>query len=84
MRGSVATPVQTAQMVRLALGSLAADNAHHSFEHLCRHVAKRRIASNVLPATGPVSVGGDQGRDFETFRGGRVALRARIPCARLH
>ena len=62
------TPVQTAQMIRLALGTLAADNAHHQFEHLCRHLAKRRIASNVLPTTGPVSAGGDQGRDFETFR----------------
>src|SRR6202040_3518778 len=50
------------------LGSVAADNEHHSFEHLCRQVAKRRIASNILPATGPVSAGGDQGRDFETFR----------------
>jgi hypothetical protein len=64
----VANPVQTAQMIRLALGSVAADNEHHSFEHLCRQVAKRRIASNVVPATGPVSAGGDQGRDFETFR----------------
>ena len=64
----MATPVQTTQMIRFALHTMAADNAHHSFEHLCRHVAKRRIASNVLPATGPVSAGGDQGRDFETFR----------------
>lgn len=64
----MATPLQTAQMIRLALGSLAAANEHHSFEHLCRQVAKRRIASNVLPATGPVPAGGDQGRDFETFR----------------
>ena len=64
----MANPVQTAQMIRLALGNLAADNEHHSFEHLCRQLAKRRIASNVLPATGPVSAGGDQGRDFETFR----------------
>ena len=62
------TPVQTAQMIRLALGTLATDNAHHQFEQLCRHLAKRRIASNVLPATGPVSAGGDQGCDFETFR----------------
>jgi hypothetical protein len=64
----VPTPVQTAQMIRYALGTLGADNAHHQFEHLCRHLARRRIASNVLPATGPVSAGGDQGRDFETFR----------------
>ncbi|AMY20326.1 MULTISPECIES: hypothetical protein [Nocardiaceae] len=64
----MATPVQMSQIIRLALGTLSADNAHHSFEHMCRHVAKRRIASNVLPATGPVSAGGDQGRDIETFR----------------
>lgn len=64
----VATPVQTAQMIRLALHTLSADNAHHSFEDVCRHVARRRVTSNILPATGPVSAGGDQGRDFETFR----------------
>jgi hypothetical protein len=64
----VANLVETAQMVRIALSLLSGDNGHHSFEHLCRQVAKRRIASNVLPATGPVSAGGDQGRDFETFR----------------
>lgn len=37
------------------------------FEHLARHLARARIASNILPATGPVSSGGDGGRDFETF-----------------
>ncbi len=31
-------------------------------------MARYRICSNILPATGPVSKGGDQGRDFETFR----------------
>lgn len=55
-------------MIRLALGTLAADNAHHQFEQLCRHLARYRIASNILPATGPVSADGDQGRAFETFR----------------
>jgi hypothetical protein len=64
----VATPLQTAQMIRLAMGSLAADNEHHSFEHLCRRLAKPHRQQNVVPATGPVSAGGDQGRDFETFR----------------
>ena len=44
------------------------ENAHHVFEQLCRHLTARFICSNVLPATGPVSAGGDQGRDFETFR----------------
>jgi hypothetical protein len=65
-------------MIRLALGTLAADNAHHQFEHLSRHLAKRRIASNILPATGPVSAGGDQGRDFETFR---TYLAEKLPFA---
>jgi hypothetical protein len=32
------------------------------------HLTRQRICSNVLPATGPVAAGGDQGRDFETFR----------------
>jgi hypothetical protein len=64
----VATPAETAQVIRFALGGLAAQNGHHTFEHLCRQVAKGRIASNILPATGPVSAGGDQGRDFESFR----------------
>ena len=32
------------------------------------HFARLRICSNILPATGPVAAGGDQGRDFETFR----------------
>ena len=35
---------------------------------MCRHFARHRICSNILPATGPVAAGGDQGRDFETFR----------------
>jgi hypothetical protein len=43
-------------------------NAQHEFEHLCRHLTRARICSNVLPASGPVGAGGDQGRDFETFR----------------
>lgn len=64
----MATPVGTAKIIRVALSLLSGENEHHSFEHLCRQVARRRIASNVLPATGPVSAGGDQGRDFETFR----------------
>lgn len=43
-------------------------NGAHDFEVLCRHVARARLVSNVLPATGPIGAGGDQGRDFETFR----------------
>jgi hypothetical protein len=60
-------PAQLAALIRFHLGELGARNAHHEFEHLARHLGRARIASNILPATGPVSVGGDRGRDFETF-----------------
>jgi hypothetical protein len=61
-------PVQTAQIIRFIINNLGDDNGHHTFEQVCLQVAIRRIASNVLPASGPVSAFGDQGRDFETFR----------------
>ena len=64
----VANPAQVQSQIRFALSQLPAQNAHHLFEQLCRHLTARFICSNVLPATGPVSAGGDQGRDFETFR----------------
>ena len=48
--------------------ALPADNAHHEFETICRAVARARIARNILPASGPVSAGGDGGLDFETFK----------------
>lgn len=54
-------------MIRLALARLRARNAHHQFEDLCRDFFRARISPDVLPATGPVGAGGDQGRDFETF-----------------
>lgn len=60
-------PVKLTAIIRYHLSELGARNAHHEFEHLARHVARARIASNILPATGPVSSGGDGGRDFETF-----------------
>jgi hypothetical protein len=59
---------QVVQQIRFGLEQLRSKNAHHEFEHLCRHYARALICSNILPATGPVSAGGDQGRDFETFR----------------
>jgi hypothetical protein len=59
---------QVIQQIRFGLEQLRSRNAHHEFEHLCRHYARALICSNILPATGPVSAGGDQGRDFETFR----------------
>lgn len=58
---------QVISQIRFQLEQLSAKNAHHDFEHLCRHLSRERICSNILPSTGPVSAGGDQGRDFETF-----------------
>lgn len=63
----MANPEQLAQYIRFALSTLGEQNGHHAFEHICRHYSRARIARNILPATGPVSAGGDQGRDFETF-----------------
>src|SRR5260370_10383692 len=62
------TPEVIAKLILFALSELSSDNAHHEFEHLCRHIVRRRICSNIVPATGPVSGGGDRGADFETIR----------------
>ena len=64
----MANSAEVATQVRFALAQLPSHNAHHTFEDICRHLTRQFICSNVLPATGPVSAGGDQGRDFETFR----------------
>lgn len=64
----MATPDQVIEQVRFGLNQLGSKNGHHAFEELCRHLVRARICSNVIPATGPVSAGGDQGRDFETYR----------------
>lgn len=68
---------QLIAQIRFALEQLSERNAQHEWEHLCRHLARERICSNILPATGPVQAGGDQGRDFETFR----TFLARSPLA---
>ncbi len=59
---------QVIAQIRFSLEQLSERNAEHEWEHLCRHLARERVCSNILPATGPVQAGGDQGRDFETFR----------------
>ena len=64
----MANPSEVGSYIRFALSQLPARNGHHEFEHICRYLTQQFICSNVLPATGPVSAGGDQGRDFETFR----------------
>ncbi|WP_154073956.1 hypothetical protein [Agrobacterium tumefaciens] len=53
--------------IRFQLDQMSAANEQHKFEDLTLELARARIASNVIRATGPVQAGGDQGRDFETF-----------------
>ncbi|WP_186001359.1 FxSxx-COOH system tetratricopeptide repeat protein [Streptomyces sp. IB201691-2A2] len=61
------TPRQSSLLIRFALNTLGERNAHHEFEQLCLDVARLVLVSNLVPATGPVSSGGDQGRDAESF-----------------
>jgi len=67
MRGNQSNPPKLIAFIRFQLEQLSSRNAHHEFEHLCRHLARNTITNHLLPATGPVSAGGDQGKDFETF-----------------
>jgi hypothetical protein len=60
--------IQLKGYVRFQLSQLSARNAHHEFENLAFEVARVRVVPNLLPATGPVQAGGDQGRDFESYR----------------
>lgn len=64
----MASPSEVEAQVRFALSQLPVRSGHHEFEQICRSLSQQFICTNVLPATGPVSAGGDQGRDFETFR----------------
>jgi hypothetical protein len=65
----VANPRELSNYIRFQLQrQLPAENGAHTFENICREVARKRIASNIIPATGPVGSGGDAGRDFETYR----------------
>ncbi|EKE11130.1 MAG: hypothetical protein ACD_15C00137G0027 [uncultured bacterium] len=54
--------------IRFSLSNLGAQNRFHDFEDICRHFARKRLGLNIIPATGPVQAGGDQGRDFETYK----------------
>jgi hypothetical protein len=66
--GTPKPPHIVARRIRSELGRLRARNGHHIFEDLCREYSRLTISRHILPATGPVGRGGDQGRDFETFR----------------
>lgn len=61
------TPPQLVQQILFSLDRLADGNGHHEYEKICFAFARRRVSINLLPATGPVSAGGDQGRDGESF-----------------
>lgn len=54
--------------IRFALNQLTARNGQFEFETMTRMLARATVTRNVLIATGPVASGGDQGRDFETYR----------------
>ena len=60
-------PTEAERFIRFQLEQLAARNEHHAFEEIAFRIAERRLSSNLLPATGPVSTGGDQGRDAESY-----------------
>ncbi|KAA9349734.1 hypothetical protein [Larkinella humicola] len=61
------TKTEIIAQIRFGINQLSARNGQMDFEHICRFYARSRIHINILPATGPVQAGGDQGRDFETF-----------------
>lgn len=62
--------VEVRDYVRYQLSRLGPRNGAHVFEQLCFELARQRHVRNLLPATGPVQAGGDQGRDFESYRTG--------------
>lgn len=60
-------PTEAERFIRFQLEQLTTRNEHHMFEEISFRIAERRLSSNILLATGPVSAGGDQGRDAETY-----------------
>lgn len=53
--------------VAFRLSQLSSRNEHHRFEQIATRIARKRISSNILVANGPVSAGGDQSRDAESY-----------------
>lgn len=56
------------RFLRFQLDQMSPLNQQHQFEELAFELARQRICRRIIPATGPVQAGGDQGRDAETFR----------------
>jgi hypothetical protein len=64
----VVEPIPEAEAyIQFRLNELASRNEHHRFEEIATRISRKRISSNILIATGPVSSGGDQQRDAETY-----------------
>ncbi|GAB2460588.1 hypothetical protein HD599_001173 [Conyzicola lurida] len=61
------SPTELERSIRFGLGTLTETNSHHDFETISLGLARKRIATNLMPATGPVAAGGDQGRDAESY-----------------
>jgi len=74
------TRVQLAGIIRFHLGELAARN---EFEQLCRYLARARVYSNNLPATGPVGADGDQGAISRPSRR-ESRIRPSLPSRTVH
>lgn len=60
--------VELKQYIRFQLSQMSARNEQHLWESAAFELARQRISPNLIPATGPVQAGGDQGRDFESYR----------------
>lgn len=61
------SPTELERRIRFGLSTLTETNSHHDFETISLGLARKRIATNLMPATGPVAAGGDQGRDAESY-----------------
>lgn len=59
---------QAEAFIRFRILEMTERNEHHRFEEVATLVAQKRVSSNILIATGPVSSKGDQQRDAETFK----------------
>lgn len=65
---SVITPTAAfdADYFEFILDKITTDKRQFQFENLCRRLAEKEIAPNLIPTTGPVG-GGDSKRDSETY-----------------
>ena len=57
----------TEKFIRFQLEEMSSRNEHHEFEEVAVRIARRRISTNILIASGPVSAGGDHQRDAESY-----------------